>query len=183
LALFVHAGFWFLKLVFDRFYHYQHMKSRRLGYLEFYRSTRLLRYFPLMLISAGNSILIYLIKLMQKYCDNENEQICSASLTQNNILQIYVSLECLLLLPVLIVYLIKTIQFNNSKKSPDISLELDRPIFDTARAKSVGAKDSTYLTNVLENQADMIRYLQERNKKLTLKLHGLTQNINTQNIN
>lgn len=159
------------------------MKSRRHGYLEFYRSTRFLRYFPLMLISAGNSLLIYLIKLMQKYCDKDNNQKCFTNLTQNNILQIFVSLECALLLPVLIIYLIKTIQFNRSKKSPDISLELDRPIFDTTKAKSVGARDSTYLTNILENQADMIRYLQERNKKLTLKLYGLTQNINTQNIN
>ena len=37
----------------------------------------------------------------------------------------------------------------------------------------IGYKDSSYIKNVLENQADMIRYLQERNKNLVRKLYNL----------
>ena len=39
----------------------------------------------------------------------------------------------------------------------------------------IGYKDSSYLRNVLENQADMIRYLQERNKNLVRKLYTLKE--------
>jgi hypothetical protein len=38
---------------YDRFYHYHHMKSRRDGYLEFYRVTRVIRSLPLIIVSIG----------------------------------------------------------------------------------------------------------------------------------
>lgn len=53
--VFVHAGLWVFKYMFDRCYQYHHMKSRRHGYLEFYRTTRLIRSLPLIIISAGFS--------------------------------------------------------------------------------------------------------------------------------
>lgn len=71
-----------------------------------------------------------------------------------------------------------TIKFNISKKSPDINKELDRPIFLPSQLKDIGYKDSSYLSNILENQADMIRYLQERNEKLSQKLYQLSEKSN-----
>lgn len=56
ILLFVHAIFWILFYVFDRVYHFHHMKSRRNGYLAFYRNTRLVRSLPLITISAGRLI-------------------------------------------------------------------------------------------------------------------------------
>lgn len=71
-----------------------------------------------------------------------------------------------------------------SKKSPDIAKEMDRPVFLPGQMKDVGYKDSSYVNNVLENQADMIRYLQDRNEKLTQKLHEMVEkNNNPANIN
>lgn len=68
-----------------------------------------------------------------------------------------------------------TIKFNTSKKTPDISKEIDRPVFLTTNLKDLGYKDTSYINSVLENQAEMIRYLQERNDKLTKKLYEVTE--------
>ena len=99
---FIHAGTWILKFIFDRFYHFHHMKSRRDGYLEFYRNTRYIRAFPLIIISAGNSALVVLLKILNKYCP---EKCTSANLEPINFLQMFVSLETALILPDLIYYL------------------------------------------------------------------------------
>lgn len=79
--------------------------------------------------------------------------------------------------------IVLTIKFNREKKSPDISIEIDRPIFVPAQLKDIGYKDSTYVSNILENQGDMIRYLQERNEKLSQKLYQLTNSRSSANIN
>jgi hypothetical protein len=76
-----------------------------------------------------------------------------------------------------------TLKFNKTKKSPDISKELDRPIFLPSQLKDIGYKDSTYISNILENQADMIRYLQEKNEKLSQKLYQLSDKPSAANIN
>ena len=65
---------------------------------------------------------------------------------------------------------------------PDI--ESERPVFIPNQIKEIGFKDSNYISNILENQADMIRYLQERNEKLMQKVYQLTDKSNSSaNIN
>jgi hypothetical protein len=127
----------------------------------------------------ANSLLIVLIKIIPKYCP---EKCTSLKLDPINFLQIFISVENLLIVSILINYLVLTIKFNRSKKLPDISKEIDRPIFTPSQLKDVGYKDSSYLSNILENQADMIRYLQERNATLTHKLYSKS-NTNIANIN
>lgn len=104
IVVFIHAGYWILKYMFDRFYHYKHMWHRRQGYLEFYRVTRWLRTIPFLIISAGNSLLIVLIKILNKYCPAQTK-CTSANLTEINFLQIFVSIETALLIPILVYYL------------------------------------------------------------------------------
>jgi hypothetical protein len=76
-----------------------------------------------------------------------------------------------------------TIRFNRLKKSPDIMKEIDRPLFLPSQLRNIGYKDSTYLSNILEYQADMIRYYQERDHELSKKLHQLTNTNYIENIN
>ena len=71
-----------------------------------------------------------------------------------------------------------TIKFNRAKKSPDINKEIDRSLFSPTQLKDVGYRDTTYISSILENQADMIRYLQERNEKLSQKLNQMTDKRN-----
>ena len=68
-----------------------------------------------------------------------------------------------------------TYKFNSECRAPDISKETDRSLFQPYQLNDIGYKDSTYLRNVLENQADMIRYLQERNKNLVRKLYNVKE--------
>lgn len=170
LLIYIHAGFWLLKLLFDRYYHFRHMASKRCGYLEFYRKTRLIRSLPLIIVSAGNSILVVLVKVLTTHCP---KQCTFLKFTPVNFLQAYVTLETIILLPILLFYLKQTYTFNNESKTPDINKEIDRPNFMPFQLNDIGYKDSSYIKNVLENQADMIRYLQERNKNLVRKLYNL----------
>jgi predicted P-loop ATPase/GTPase len=50
--------------------------------------------------------------------------------------------------------------------------EIDRK-FLPSDLKDIGYKDSSYISKILENQADMIRYYQERDHELTKKLHEI----------
>jgi hypothetical protein len=59
---------------------------------------------------------------------------------------------------------------------PDIEMS-KQPAFIQSQLKDIGYKDSTYLKNILENQADMIRYLQERNNKLSQKVFQLSNQV------
>lgn len=58
-------------------------------------------------------------------------------------------------------------------KAPDISTETDRPLFLQTEFNDIGFKDTSYIKNVLESQADMIQYLQQRNTNLVKKLYNL----------
>ena len=80
------------------------MKSKRFGYLEFYRRSRFIRFLPLVVISIGNSLLLVLVKVLTTHCPVKCTQ---ADLTPANFLQMFVSVEALVLLPILSVYLRK----------------------------------------------------------------------------
>lgn len=58
---------------------------------------------------------------------------------------------------------------------PDINHEMERPFFSPSHLKDLGYKDKSYLSTILENQADMVRYLQEKNEALTQKLYQQNQ--------
>lgn len=170
MLIYIHAGLWLIKFLFDRFYHSKHMQSKRNGYLEFYRQTRLIRALPLLIISAGNSFLLVLVKVLTTHCP---EKCTSANLTPVNFLQMFVSAETALLLPILTFYLLKTYKFNTECKAPDINNETERPLFLQTEFNDIGFKDTSYIKNVLESQADMIQYLQQRNTNLVKKLYNL----------
>ncbi|RNA32256.1 transmembrane protein -like [Brachionus plicatilis] len=174
ILLFVHAIFWIMFYVFDRVYHFHHMKSRRNGYLAFYRNTRLVRSLPLIVISAGNAIMVVLLRVFNKYCP---ESCTNSHLTALDFFQIFSSVEFGLIVLILVHYSILTLKFNKLRKMPDINQELERPFFSPSQIKDLGYKDKSYLSTILENQADMLRYLQEKNETLTQKLYQQNQKV------
>ncbi|CAF1648863.1 unnamed protein product, partial [Didymodactylos carnosus] len=58
-----------------------------------------------------------------------------------------------------------TIKFNSQRARPDATQEDLSASFITTQtsASEIGFRDETYTESVLEKQADMIRYLRERN--------------------
>ncbi|CAF0743349.1 unnamed protein product [Didymodactylos carnosus] len=161
-SLYIHSASWLFNVAFDRFYHYQQDKSRRNGYLEFYRKTHNLRRAPLFIISAGNAILVSLIKVLE-YC--YDKPCTSLKLRAWHFLQFLTTIEVILMMIALVWYLVLTIKFNSRRARPDAAQEDSSGSFAATQTSisESGSRNEAYTENILEKQADMIRYLRERN--------------------
>jgi len=176
IALYIHAGAYLVSLGFDRLYHHYQDLSRRNGYLEFNRQTRNLRRMPLFIISLGNAILVAMIELFEY-------QITSASTLQPwHYLIILSSIEVLIILVTLVWYLVLTIKFNGQHDRPDATQDdlISTFVPPDAAATEIGFRDETYKENVLEKQADLIRYLRERNEHLSRLVFQYKQAVDEQ---
>ncbi|CAF4830670.1 unnamed protein product [Rotaria sp. Silwood1] len=176
ISLYIHAGFYIISVIFDRVYHYHQDLSRRDGYLDFYRRTRNLRRTPLIIISTGNAILVAMIKLVEDY------QSSILPLQPWHCLAILTTIEVIIMLIVLLWYLIITIKFNREHIPPDAALDDLLSTFASLQTSTntIGFRDETYTENVLEKQADLIRYLHERNDHLARLVHQFKEQLNTQ---
>ncbi|CAF3544404.1 unnamed protein product, partial [Rotaria sp. Silwood2] len=159
-------------------YHYYQDLSRRDGYLDFYRRTRNLRRTPLIIISTGNAILVAMIKLLEDY------QSLILPLQPWHCLGILTTCEVIIMLSVLLWYLVITIKFNRQRVPPDAALDDLLSTFASLQTSTneIGFRDETYTENVLEKQADSIRYLRERNDHLARLVHQFKEQLNTQPI-
>ncbi|CAF4855231.1 unnamed protein product [Rotaria socialis] len=155
-------------------YHYHQDLSRNDGYLDFYRRTRNLRRTPLIIISAGNAILVAMIKLLEDY------QTSILPLQPWHFLAILTTIQVVIILSVLSWYLVMTIQFNKQRNLPDAALDdlLSTFVPLQGSTNEIGFRDQTYTENVLEKQADLIRYLRDRNDQLAHFVHRLKQQVN-----
>lgn len=114
LLLYLHAIVWLVFLIVDAYCQRRHQELRNNGYLEFYRHTKTIRRSPLLLISAGNVLLLVLSTLLTDYCTSE--QLCgSSTLKRVNYIQMAFTLEFLVVLPCLLVYLGMYVNNRDSK--------------------------------------------------------------------
>ncbi|KAL3886677.1 hypothetical protein ACJMK2_026657 [Sinanodonta woodiana] len=171
LIVYICGGTWFLGLLCDFFYRRQHYIIRLHGYLEFYRKTRYNRRTPLLIGSAVNSLLLVITQVLHDKCD----QTCS-SLKPVDYLKIIVSLQCFLQLISLILYLYRTVQFNRSGAFPDLYQDemMTSFIQTQSSCSDVGFRDESYLDQIMERQADVIRYLKQHNAQLGKRILTLT---------
>ncbi|XP_048748250.1 transmembrane protein 192-like [Ostrea edulis] len=168
---YTHGGLWFLMLLFDFIYQIQHSRNRKLGYLEFYRKTRNIRRMPLLINSGANALLVIVVCLrLDSVTSNTDQRLA---------LQIGISLEMVAILVFLIWYLVLSITFNNRQAGPDVVREdLMNSFMQTSVSSEIGYKDDSYSDQVLERQADMIRYLKQHNAQLGKRLLVLTEENN-----
>ncbi|KAK3086055.1 hypothetical protein FSP39_012767 [Pinctada imbricata] len=173
LVVYIYCGVWFGALLLDRYYRYQHNRSRLAGYLEFYRRTRNIRRLPFFINCIASTVLLIGIKLMDTKCGDNNEN-CGI-VHKSLILQIIISLDVAVTLAFLILYLVKTIQFNRSDVTPDVTRdELSSSFMHSSVSSEIGFRDESYSDQVLEKQADMIRYLKQHNAQLSKRILMLT---------
>ncbi|XP_014677895.1 PREDICTED: transmembrane protein 192-like [Priapulus caudatus] len=167
IILYCHAATWLFMLLADAYLGQQHRVSRRNGYLEFYRRTKLIRRAPLVFCSAANVLLLVVVVFLADYCRLDDR--CAGTLfTRTNYLQIIISLETVCVCACLFVYLVQTIKFNSEKACPDVQQEelLSHYMQSHVNSSEIGFRDDNQLDDVLEKQADMIRYLQQHNANL-----------------
>ena len=105
------------------------------GHLEFNRSTKGIRKAPLMTSTFGLAAHLALFCLWE---GNEDH----IGFDRLNLLQVVFSVEFLVCVSVFLVLMIKTIQFNRLRPSPD-SIEALLPQYDTGRAGSIHSAPET----------------------------------------
>ncbi|XP_045210329.2 transmembrane protein 192-like [Mercenaria mercenaria] len=175
LILYIVGGVWFLQLIIDRYYRNQHYKNRLCGYLSFYRRTRNIRRLPLIIASAATACLLIVSQILAEKCGEE--EVKCGPLHKDGYIQIIVSFSCAIQIVLLIIYSIRTINFNKSGASPDVNQEEMVTSFlqTNSISSDVGFRDGGLLDQVLERQADMIRYLKQHNEQLSKKILVLSE--------
>lgn len=178
LVLYIVGGVWFVQLILDRYYRYQHYHSRLHGYLNFYRKTANIRRVPLVVASGANAVLLIVSQILPEECSNTSK---CGPLHNEHYFQIIISVSCAIQIILLVIYLIKTISFNRSGASPDVNQEeLVTSFLQTnSGSHDIGFKDENFTDQILERQADMIRYLKQHNMQLGKKILDLTEEMKT----
>jgi len=176
--LYLQCVLWTFCVLADFLISKHHQKSQLRGYLDFNR--KIIPWARASLISVtGCSILLLLIAALSwDYCPREGTCSVAAPLTPAHYVQVVLSLQTCILLPVCLSYIVRIHQFNKQRSLPDIfegqmvySLPRSLPTFE-----EVGVRDNSADT-LLEKQAEAIHFLREHNARLSRKILSLTDQL------
>ncbi|KAK7491013.1 hypothetical protein BaRGS_00017709 [Batillaria attramentaria] len=106
LVQYIHGAMWFLLFLVHHYLNYEHNNSLLHGYFNFHLETR----------SLPNAILVVLSKVLDTACGHKDS--CKM-FTKAHYLQLLISLEVIIALIFLVIYLVKTLRFNKAKEVPD----------------------------------------------------------------
>ncbi|CAL1273383.1 unnamed protein product [Larinioides sclopetarius] len=151
---------------------YQHNYIQKCGYLEFFRNTQLLQRIPLIVLSIGNAVLVLVLAVFLRFCPLPETCPLDSDFHCETYLQIFFGAEIFLVLLCLCRYLYIVVKFNRSKAIPDVHQDdlLISYLQSYAPTNEVGFRDESYMGEVLEKQADMIRYLKQHSNNLSRKI-------------
>ncbi|CAN7982456.1 unnamed protein product [Ixodes hexagonus] len=176
---YLHACLWAIMLLVDCYLRKQHNILTCNGYIHFYQVTKRLRRVNIYVFSAGCAVLSVTAVVMDNYCP-ERKACSGAPLTAVNYLQILFVIEAVAALPFLAKYLGMTINFHKNKCRPDI--QHDELLLSYMQSQSLGGdlgfRDGSFLEDIVEKQADMIRYLKKYNAFLGRKILTLSVELN-----
>jgi len=166
LLIYTHTGHWAAFLAIDQFLLKHHHNSRQQGYLDFYVQTKNLRRAPFYILSVGNALLMMAVVILNDFCDSSYS--CLHTFTKVDYLRGLITLESLVVLCLVINYIHVLSNFHKSRQPPDVLREelWDRGV--------VGSMEPSQVTQVMEHQAEMIRYLNERCENLSEKVLELS---------
>lgn len=178
-TLYIHAAFWCVSLIVDNHVKQKHHQIRVNGYLEFYQQIHGHGQIPFYIVCLWNAVLLVLNTVFH-HLYNDFRQQCSVSGFSKpvNYLSIFIAVETAVLACVIITYVCKVIQFNRSTPPPDVQREewMTSFIQDSYSGGEVGYRDSgDHISDLLEKQADLIRYLKDRNARLSHKIMLLSR--------
>jgi len=173
ILIYTHGGHWAGILIIDQVLHIAHHKSRLGGYLEFYTKTKNIRRAPFYLVSAGNFVLMLIVIILHDLCDND--QSCSHTFTKVDYLRGMITLESLVVICCNVNYIIILREFNTKQSPPDVL----RDDFATSihlgnYGDSIGSQQQNETMEVMERQAELIRYLKDHSETLGKKILELT---------
>jgi len=173
ILIYTHGCHWLGILLIDYINHCAHHRSRLNGYLEFYTKTKNIRRAPFYLVSAGNFVLMLVVIILHDMCDNNVA--CSHSFTKVDYLRGLITLESLVVICCVVSYIIILRDFNSKELPPDVMREdFMSSVMLNRNVESVGCQEQNQIMEVMERQAELIRYLKEHSDNLGKKILGLT---------
>lgn len=177
--LYLHCFYWLIIMITGHIIKYKHHKLRICGYLDFYQSTYQHIRTPLFASSLWNTFYLLLAAILHHTHKINYDEYCLKSelLTPVNYILLLTTLELMVIVPVYINYIKRVRRFNRMKPPADVTREewLTSFTHDSyAGNNEIGyhQKDSN-LTELLEKQADLIRYLRDHNVKLSHRMMHL----------
>ncbi|KAK1132481.1 hypothetical protein K0M31_013865 [Melipona bicolor] len=174
--LYLHCAYWLIIMLTDHLVKAKHHKLRIYGYLEFYQSTYQQIRTPLFIASLWMTCYLLLAVILHHMHKVNYEEYCRASewFTPLNYIVLLTTVELTIIISVYTNYIKKVLRFNRLRPPPDVSREewLSSFTQDTyAGSHEVGyPHGGSNLEELLEKQADLIRYLRDHNGKLSHKI-------------
>ncbi|XP_031784983.1 transmembrane protein 192 isoform X2 [Nasonia vitripennis] len=172
--LYLHCAYWLLIMVVDHLVKARHHTLRICGYLDFYQSTYQHIRTPLFISSLWNTIYLLLSVILHHTHKNNYENYCRASewFTPLNYILLLTTFELIIIVPVYINYIKRVVRFNRTKPPPDVTREEWLMSFtqDSYTGEVGYHQRGLNLAELLEKQADLIRYLRDHNVRLSHRM-------------
>jgi len=181
LLIYTHSAHWAAFLIIDQYLHHHHHKSRLQGYLEFYVRTKNIRRAPFYILSVGNAVLMIVVMILHDLC--EDEHMCSHTFSKVDYLRGLITLESLVVICLVVSYIYILSDHNNKALPPDVLREDLTSAFmqpsGHQQGDIIGCLENDQIAEVMERQAEMIRYLHEHTENLCRKIQLLTSQLSS----
>lgn len=175
--LYLRAAFWIVTYLFDHLVRKHHEKLRLDGYHDFHRTVESHKGIPLQIVSLWNTFLLAIQALIQHYYGDAFGEKCLVVGLLSPIVYIsaFSGLETIVLAIVNGSYIAKVVRFNRTASPPD-ALQDNRGF----SGGSLGLTQRGLSTaELLEKQADLIKYLKDHNLKLNQKIMQMNAQVRT----
>ncbi|XP_078036166.1 transmembrane protein 192 isoform X1 [Augochlora pura] len=174
--LYLHCVYWLILLITDHLVKKKHHNLRIYGYLEFYQMTYRPARVPLFIASLWTVCYLFLAILLHHTHKLNYEEYCRASewFTPLNYILLLTTLELLIIVPVYVHYIRKVLTFNRLRPKPDVIREEWLSSFTyvsyAGRLEREYHHTDSHLEELLEKQADFIRYFTDFYNTFTSKV-------------
>ncbi|XP_017792188.1 PREDICTED: transmembrane protein 192 [Habropoda laboriosa] len=178
--LYLHCVYWLIVMLTDHLVKRKHFKLRIRGYFNFYQVTYRKIRAPLFIVSLWTVCYLLLAVILHHTHKVDYEQYCHASewFTPLNYILLLTTLEVVIIVPVYIYYIKAVLMFNRWCPLPDVAQEDWLSSFN--QNSYSGSNEVGYhsrginLEELLEKQADLIKYLKISNAKLCKRILLMT---------
>lgn len=171
--LYLHCAYWLIVMVTDHLVKKKHHSLRVYGYLDFYQSTYQNIRTPLFITSLWVTCYLLLAIVLHHTHKANYEQYCRASewFTPLNYILFLTTLELMIIVPVYVHYIKKVRKFNRLHPPPDVIREEWMSSFNHDSYGGLGSDPTrSNMEELLEKQADLIRYLLDYNVTLSHRM-------------
>ncbi|XP_048507979.1 transmembrane protein 192 isoform X2 [Athalia rosae] len=176
ILLYLHCAYWLVIMLVDQLLKLKHHHLRISGYLDFYQSTYQHIRAPFFVASLWNTAYLMLAVILHQTHQTDYEKYCRASewITPVNYILLLTTLELAVIVPTYVNYIRRVVKFNRLRPLPDVTREEWLSSFTQdsyAGGGEVGCQQKgSKLVELLEKQADLIRYLRDHNVKLSHRM-------------